>query len=614
SKAAREKEKPTVIDTQEWIYYSRDGKVLVKAIRQNLSNGKKKFAQHHYNGKKWIWNLDGVSRENIPIYRYREVKDAIARGETIFVVEGEKCVDALWALGIPATTNIGGSSKWRDSDTQDLEGAKIVLVPDRDKPGIVHMAKIYKAFPDAQWLYVENSFPLWWNPDKIAPSDGYDIADWIKEKKATAKEILDAVGECKVEFLPNPEIPDHAPAPEMHFTQKAVEDLYSKGRYAAIDGKLHKFSGTNYKILSIPEEQRRILEWCSTTPVLKNGIWKYAYATPEAIDKIWSWTLRTFAIDPKLINPLGLNLKNGTLKLEWDGKKVTWKLHPHSPNDYYTYCSEVNYDPQADQQEGDRLLACLDPQQQTIFLRTIAASLDLNKVRQFRGREVKALLLQGYGNNGKDALRESINVLFNQTMTNITIGDLQAYDQGRKFPLAKLAGKNISWASENSKFASLDHLQCIKSAITGETVDIEVKNQPEYSINPATVFLFNCNEFPSLKGGLEAVESRWSILHFTKTYKKNADPRKGEIEADSRFKYDPTFLKEKVVPALLNRILGELQPLINEGINYSCTENSLKQLQEESNHIWQFCREVGLKEDPDGKIYIKDLWEQLRHW
>ncbi|PSF25883.1 hypothetical protein C7H19_25200, partial [Aphanothece hegewaldii CCALA 016] len=25
SKAAREKEKPTVIDTQEWIYYSRDG-------------------------------------------------------------------------------------------------------------------------------------------------------------------------------------------------------------------------------------------------------------------------------------------------------------------------------------------------------------------------------------------------------------------------------------------------------------------------------------------------------------------------------------------------------------------------------------------------------------
>ncbi|PSF26713.1 hypothetical protein C7H19_25090, partial [Aphanothece hegewaldii CCALA 016] len=25
-------------------------------------------------------------------------------------------------------------------------------------------------------------------------------------------------------------------------------------------------------------------------------------------------------------------------------------------------------------------------------------------------------------------------------------------------------------------------------------------------------------------------------------------------------------------------------------------------------------REVGLKEDPDGKIYIKDLWEQLRHW
>lgn len=612
---SRKDKEAVVVSTKEWSYCSRDGKPLVKVFRNDLSNGKKDIFQKSYNGKRWVMGRKGIERADIPIYRYPEIQKAISNGETIFVVEGEKCADALWDLGIPATTNIGGSSGWSDSDAQDLEGAKLVLVPDRDKPGIKLMAQVYKTFPNAQWLYVETSQPFWWNPDTISPSDGYDIADWIKDKKLTAEQVWDAVGECKVQFLPNPEIPDYAPAPEMHFTQKAINDLYPEGRYIAVNGNLYKFKKTHYQVTHPDVERKRIAEWAKSTPVQKkDGTWKTIYTTPEHVTKIWNWALTDLAVNPALLNPSGLNLKNGTLKLEWDGKKVSWKLHPHSPNDYYTYCSEINYDPKADQSNCNRLLKCLDPEQQTIFLRTIAASLDLNKIRQFKGRKVKALLLQGNGNNGKDALREAVNVLFGQTMTNITIGDLQAYDQGRKFPLAKLAGKNISWASENSKFASLDHLQCIKAAITGETIDIEIKNQPEYSINPATIFLFNCNDYPSVKSGLEAIKSRWAILHFTKTYKENADIRKGEIEADSRFKYDSEYLKEKVVPAFLNRILGQLQPLLNDGIDYSCTEQSLIQLQEDSNHIWQFCREVGLSEDPNGKVYIKDLWERLRHW
>lgn len=55
--------------------------------------------------------LKEEKRQHIPIYRYHEIQKAISENKTIFIVEGESCADKLWELGIPATTNIGGSKK-----------------------------------------------------------------------------------------------------------------------------------------------------------------------------------------------------------------------------------------------------------------------------------------------------------------------------------------------------------------------------------------------------------------------------------------------------------------------------------------------------------------------
>jgi hypothetical protein len=100
----------------------------------------------------WIGGLEGIAREDIPIYRYAEIQQAIANNELIYLVEGEACADIFWKLGLAATCNIGGSGKWRDSDTRDLEGAKVVIVPDRDEPGINHAEGVHQHFPGALWL------------------------------------------------------------------------------------------------------------------------------------------------------------------------------------------------------------------------------------------------------------------------------------------------------------------------------------------------------------------------------------------------------------------------------------------------------------------------------
>lgn len=176
-----------------WEYPNREGNSLVRVIRVDDGKGSKpKRWQEHWNGKVWVKGLKGIKREDIPVYRYAEIKEAIAEGKTIFIVEGESCADAMWSIGLPATTNIGGSGKWQPSDTADLVGmARTVLCPDRDKPGMKHMETLAEEFPESQWLYAFPYSPLW---KKLPRSQGLDVADWIEDYKLSAKQVIYHIG------------------------------------------------------------------------------------------------------------------------------------------------------------------------------------------------------------------------------------------------------------------------------------------------------------------------------------------------------------------------------------------------------------------------------------
>jgi predicted P-loop ATPase len=185
----------------EYVYHSRDGQPLVKVTRIDDGNGKKKIFQSHWDGKNWVKGLTEEIKKAIPIYRYGEVKQAISSSKPIFIVEGEGVADKLWALGLAATTTIGGAGKYRayGSSQQDLEGATLVLCPDRDTPGLAHMEDINKDFPDAKWLYAPPSDFYWTHLPKTG---GLDIKDWI-ESGATTENILQAIEDRRVvvEFL-----------------------------------------------------------------------------------------------------------------------------------------------------------------------------------------------------------------------------------------------------------------------------------------------------------------------------------------------------------------------------------------------------------------------------
>jgi 5S rRNA maturation endonuclease (ribonuclease M5) len=124
----------------------------------------------------WIRNRKGVRPV---LYRLPQVLDAIGRGETLYVVEGEKDVAALERLGLTATTNAGGAGKWRDEYAETLRGADVVVVADRDDAGRIHAQAVAHSLSD-----VAASVKV------VEPAEGKDAHEHVVVFGLRAEEFL----------------------------------------------------------------------------------------------------------------------------------------------------------------------------------------------------------------------------------------------------------------------------------------------------------------------------------------------------------------------------------------------------------------------------------------
>ncbi|MCA1776099.1 MAG: AAA family ATPase [Loktanella sp.] len=75
-------------------------------------------------------------------YRLPELLDDVRDGVPIFIVEGEKKVDMLREIGVPATCNHGGAGKFPETLVEHFKGAKVCILPDNDKAGQDHATLI----------------------------------------------------------------------------------------------------------------------------------------------------------------------------------------------------------------------------------------------------------------------------------------------------------------------------------------------------------------------------------------------------------------------------------------------------------------------------------------
>jgi len=601
----------------------------------------KTYRQFHLgpNGKK-VWKK-GEARW--PAYRIDEVVkilETVPDGEPVAIAmpEGELGVELARNIGLAALTLQG--SNWSDPETQKMletlratgKNVCLVAIRDHDDRGIKKGTGVGLVAHHIQFPYLVID-PCAIYPDipekgdiremlEVMEGDQFLIRVEAEITKATnssepnnsltthPRTYEDVV--CLSSFSNTADyIPDTAPSAGQNFILKAEDALYSDGHYASIGGLLYRFTGSHYEELNESSEKRRIGGWLKTYSEKVKGVWVKNRADTASVNAVFNWVVNQNAVDPAQVNPGGLNCSNGVVKINFDGSH---SLVPHEPRHIYTYVG-CKYDPDIDPANCYRLLECLEPPQRKIFLRTAAAALNLKLVRsKLTGRGVKGLLCHGEGSNGKDTLRAVLAAVFGQGMTGKSLSDFKSYDMGRKFTLAGIEGSICNWASENTAKVDLDNIQSLKQLITGDPIDIERKGKDAYEYKPAAIFFANCNKLPGITGGTAAIDDRYSILRFDKTYARNAIAAEGQLEADPRFKDDEKFILEQVAPAMLNGLLREFPLLLSEGIDYKATRDAMQKAQEESRHLWQFAREVGLEVQAGGRVWVTDLWELLVNW
>lgn len=206
--------------TAAWEYRDEAGVPLFRVCRTDGPDGKH-FWQEQPDGSRRLTDVRRV------VYRLPEVRRAIESGQTIYVVEGEKCADAVAALGLCATTNPMGAGKWRNEYSESFRGARAVRVlsdndgadeqhPEHGRKGQRHAEEVARSLSlvgvsDIRVVH----FPEQTKPDGSA---GGDVADWLAARREVPqgqlKQALLEFIERAPRWAPSQQLPETPPQPQ----------------------------------------------------------------------------------------------------------------------------------------------------------------------------------------------------------------------------------------------------------------------------------------------------------------------------------------------------------------------------------------------------------------
>ncbi|CAB4970125.1 MAG: hypothetical protein F2840_16385 [Actinobacteria bacterium] len=108
----------------------------VRLERTRYAGGGKKCCWEVKDGRDWHYAA-GLDLASLPLYEQRQMLMGASAGEPVVVCESESSVDAMLKAGIYATTWAGGAASPQLHTLKEaLAGARVVLIPDNDPPGL----------------------------------------------------------------------------------------------------------------------------------------------------------------------------------------------------------------------------------------------------------------------------------------------------------------------------------------------------------------------------------------------------------------------------------------------------------------------------------------------
>ena len=186
-----------------------------------------KLPSGHWSKKKrdGAESIDLLACETI-LYNLKGVEEARATNTPVIIVEGEKDVDSLKALGIIAACNCGGGGNWTESELQTLSGLDVVVFADNDLPNEKGISKGLKVAeevcgrlePLTNFLRGIVTMPHGFN----------DVSDYIDLGGATKDDILLLINNAQIWVTPTKKTADASKAKTNDIAQPISEKTLSK--------------------------------------------------------------------------------------------------------------------------------------------------------------------------------------------------------------------------------------------------------------------------------------------------------------------------------------------------------------------------------------------------
>ena len=487
-------------------------------------------------------------------YRLRELLGAVQSDVgLLLVVEGEKDVDRLRALGYPATCNPGGARKWRHEFAEYFRGALVVFVlADNDPEGRQHAQQVCTSLLRTVRTVKRHEFT-------DLPKGG-DVSDWLDagHTPEDLDHLLRQAAPFTIADLAPPEDPaasHEAPAHSHVGTVSAVvednsrqnplrllslstlplSDQYNAEALVYLHGQNLRYCHPWKRWLLWDERRWKGDDTAAVMRLAKTTIKQMARVIESLEDdddiKRWLGHIRgslsaarlqamveLAASEPEIpilpealdTDPWQLNVQNGVIDLR------TGQLRPHRRDDSISKLAPVAYDPNATCPRWERFLQEIftDNEELITFIRRAVGYSLTGDVRE------RALFIcYGVGRNGKSTFLETIAELLGEdyAIRTPTRTFLTKRDDGIPNDVAQLKGKRFVHASESGEGKRLDE-EFIKDATGRDTLSARFMRGEWFQFKPQFKLWLRTNHKPVIRGTDPAIWDRPRLIPFTERF------------------------------------------------------------------------------------------------
>lgn len=524
----------------------------------------------------------------------------------IVIAEGEDDCLGLLSHDIPAKTNNSGAGTWEPEWCEQFRGCTVTLLYDNDEAGRKGTLKAASMLQEYAELVLIAQWPA-------GSAEGYDVGDWFSEGR-TAEELQTKVLDKARIFVPYALYSFGAELPQSPISdiieQKEIEriqrDIYHHSTnkqgnetYTLIPKKVVELMLQRHKLCCTERNSRTV--WY----IYENGFWQRRYkkqigalfydwfrdseCKAYTIDNIISMLAYKCFVTEDLFNTRTdlINLNNCAYDL------VTFRPVPHSPNHYFTWKTEYDYDPGAECPTYDRELweysmhdrdwmqLCWE-----IHGYVMLGDLPLQKMFWFFGTG---------GRNGKGTVMRVMENLLTKEVVKFNFDPDQL--KGR-FYLKALEGARLATLGDMPVY--LSNLSKIKQLTGGDRQTSDVKNQDEISFYSFAKLVFAMNHMPDIgeHENRKPIAKRVKFLPFDYRITKED----GEIEK--------IFKRE--ISGIFNRAIVALQRLMQKREFTHCERSEVlsKRFLGEGNSIKAFIQErFEITNSKTDYVFQHSMWD-----